>query len=167
MSGSDRRGSQGMAGASDGPSPPPGLSLVPRDGWRPLPQPRGRGGAGFGALRRVVARDGEPPPSPALPHKLRGGGRCDAPPGAGSNFSSPPCSSGGGGRERGGAWRTQWDIVRRAPIQRLRSPLREVRAGGAGGGAPRRRSSIPVVAAIEFSPLPAPFAGEGPGMGDS
>ncbi|HEY0020610.1 MAG TPA: secretin N-terminal domain-containing protein [Longimicrobium sp.] len=29
--------------ATDRPSPPPGLSLVPRDGWRPLPQTAGEG----------------------------------------------------------------------------------------------------------------------------
>src|SRR5687768_13367717 len=38
------------------PSPPPGLSLVPRDGWRPLPQLRGRGGVKVecGALRMIA-----------------------------------------------------------------------------------------------------------------
>src|SRR5829696_7935815 len=34
-------------------------------------------------------RDGEPPPSPALPRKLRGGGRCDAPCRSGSKSTSP------------------------------------------------------------------------------
>ena len=50
-----------------GPSPPTGLSLVPRDGGRPLPQPRGRGGesTGRGSMTgSYCARRG--PPSPRL-----------------------------------------------------------------------------------------------------
>jgi hypothetical protein len=53
-----RRGAQGkmrLVGAAGqaGPSPPPGLTLVPRDGWRPLPKLCRRGGvwAGTDALR--------------------------------------------------------------------------------------------------------------------
>ena len=57
-----------------GPSPPPGLSLVPRDGWRPLPQLRGRGGREM-AARRLASNCVRWRPSPAHPRKLRGGGR--------------------------------------------------------------------------------------------
>jgi hypothetical protein len=79
-----------------------------------------------------------------------------------SKFSSPPCSSGGRGRERGGAVGRQFDFGRRAPNLAAVSPL-SVRneRGGAGGGAPRRRSSMSVMREVGDSrarrgPAPGP-----------
>ena len=59
------------------PSPPPGLSLVPRDGWRPLPRLRGRGGSRDIAARRraAVCVRGGPSPPPGLSLVPRDGWR--------------------------------------------------------------------------------------------
>jgi hypothetical protein len=94
----------GLSLRSWGPSPPPGLSLVPRDGGRPLPQLRGRGGGGRDsrASERVARADGAPLSRP-LPHKLRGGEVTRTEPaGARSNSPLPPCSLRGKGSGNGG-----------------------------------------------------------------
>jgi prepilin-type N-terminal cleavage/methylation domain-containing protein len=133
------------------PSPPPGLLLVPRNGWRPLPQPRGRGwrrGSGgsrnaieFSPLREERAGRGRgrgargaaavpvPCRTPAfsrpkfnLPQGF--GGRCEPERAEGARLGLATCDEGGS------------------------SPLsaRNER-GGAGGGAPRprRRSGFTLV----------------------
>ena len=62
---------------------------------------------GAGARADDPERDGEPPPSPALPHKRRGGGRCDTFR-SGIEFSPLPEERGGRGR----GWGTPADAVR-------------------------------------------------------
>src|SRR5688500_3224225 len=61
---------------------------------------RGRGYKRREHLRAAsvgAARDGGPPPSPALPHKLRGGGRTAETRRSGIEFSPLPRSGGGAG----------------------------------------------------------------------
>src|SRR5687768_9510887 len=81
-----------------------------------------------------MARDGEPPPSPTLPHKLRGGGRTAESPSQRDRIL--PLSRRSLPGEGAGGWGTV-DAVRDCARARSNSPL-SVRneRGGAGGGAP-------------------------------
>jgi hypothetical protein len=131
---------------------------------------------GKGDATRTIQSAIEFSPSPRAVCEGRGRGvgdpvrRSAMPAGPRSKFSSPPCSSGGRGRERGGAFGRSSMPFEDARIQRLRSPLsaRNER-GGAGGGAPRRRQFDAVRRApIPRLPSPSPRAvceGRGPGGG--
>jgi hypothetical protein len=85
------------------PSPPPGLSLVPRDGGRPLPQLRGRGGEGRLTALRMGWRERRAPPIPGPSPTNVGEGRTALQPSeAQSNSPLPPCSLRGKGPGDGG-----------------------------------------------------------------
>ncbi len=123
------------------PSPPPDLSLVPRDGRRPLPQLRGRGGA----RARFCARNQgsctterpspRPPPRSFLAERGRQADRARTPPPLPYGDGNRGCRQVVYGRGGRGV---------RAPCGpgrpvRCRSPLsaRKFARGGAGGGALR------------------------------
>ncbi len=61
-----------------GPSPPPGLSLVPRDGWRPLPKTA----EGGWRIRKLPERDRSLSPLPLAGEGASLGERVRAPAGA-------------------------------------------------------------------------------------
>jgi prepilin-type N-terminal cleavage/methylation domain-containing protein len=104
------------------PSPPPGLSLVPRDGWRPLPQPRGRGVAERSRLddRPRSASAGAPLPDPP-PQTARG--RENGTEAAEERSNSPPLPR-QRGRGPGGGGLAGASGMHVAEPRSLRIPLR-------------------------------------------
>jgi hypothetical protein len=152
------------------PSPPPGLSLVPRDGGRPLPQlrPNFEGGVVAGPeVLRMVSGEQRAPPSPALPRKLRGGGRTAGSVRSGIEFS--PFSRGAGerGRGRGGPVRTQPDPFRRTLISRPHPTSPRVFWGRwASNASPEgARGRQDAVEALSTSPFPHAVCGGRAGDG--
>jgi hypothetical protein len=137
-----------------GPSPPPGLSLVPRDGWRPLPQLRPNFGGGVGEAdgprlddRHRIARDGAPSPGPS-PLVPRGEGRIR------SRFdkvrhTSLPHAVCGGGPGRG----APHHLAKSLPE---RSPARTHTIGPALSEAPGRSASTETYSRTSVPSYPVP-----------
>ena len=148
-----------------GPSSPPGVSLVPRDGRRSLPQTAGErlAWAGVGLKRAGLQRE---------PDGAQGG--CSG--GRHPRARGGACAAGGGERIRGydymksacADWRGRARCGS-AAAQRAVLPF-PPRSGGEGPGVgpgervPSTGAGVPATRAKPFS-LPTQFVAEGPGMG--